>query len=98
MPGRVMKIRRIGLKYCGGCKPQYDRVQTVASLQKRLAEKIELVSYEDPKTEGTMVVAGCPTVCVDLKPFEGRPLWVVASLQEIEDFIEIMSSDDHPPS
>ncbi|MBN1663930.1 MAG: hypothetical protein JW943_10045 [Deltaproteobacteria bacterium] len=90
------KIRRIGLKYCGGCKPEYDRVQAVAALKKRLGGKIELVSYEDPQTEGTLVVAGCPTACVDLKPFQGRPLWVVTSLQEVENFTKIFVGNDQP--
>ena len=90
-----MNIRRIGLKYCGGCKPEYNRMQVAASTQKRLEEKIKLVSYEDPEAEGTLVVAGCPTACVDMKPFEGRPLWVVTNPQEVENFIEIMSDRCH---
>lgn len=65
------------------------------SIQKRRDEKIELVSYEDPETVGTLVVAGCPTACVDLKPFEGSLLWVVTSQQEVENFIEMMNDSDH---
>jgi len=81
-------IRKIGLKYCGGCAPQYDRVQTVASIKRRLAGRAEFVSYENRDVEGILVVVGCPTACVDLRPFEGRPLWVVTSEQDAEGFIE----------
>ncbi|MDD4358115.1 MAG: hypothetical protein PHN98_12800 [Smithellaceae bacterium] len=87
---------RIGLKYCGGCKPQYDRVQAVAFIRVSLKGKIELVSHEERDTQGTLVVAGCETACVDMIPFTGRPLWVATSLQEIEQFIEKMK-DEHPP-
>ena len=94
------KRRRIGLKYCGGCNPLYDRVQAVESVRKRLKDKIELVSHEDREAEGTLVVAGCPTACVDLKPFEGRSIWVVRSLQDVERFIDTLSeiSDDNETS
>lgn len=95
-PGSMTKIRRIGLKYCGGCKPEYDRVQAAAAIQERLEDNIELVSHDDPAAEGTLVVAGCLTACVDLNPFEGRPLWVVTSLPEVEKFIKSMNGDDHP--
>jgi len=96
MPGPTKKIRKIGLKYCGGCKPEYDRVQEVTALRKRLEKIIELVPYDDPAAKGTLVVAGCPTACVELKPFEGRPLWVVTSPREIENFIKSMSGNEHP--
>ena len=83
-------IRKIGLKYCGGCASQYDRVQAVASIKRHLAGRVEFVSYEDRDVEGVLVVAGCPTACVDLTLFEGRPLWVVTSEQDAEGFIEKM--------
>ncbi len=87
----MTKGRRIGLKYCGGCNPQYDRVQAVVSIKKRLEDKVEFVSYEARDAEGILVVAGCPTACVDLKPFEGRPIWVVTSLRDVERFAETIS-------
>ena len=65
-------------------------------IRERLQEKIELVSHEEPDTQGTLVVAGCETACVDMTPFAGRPLWVVTSLQEIQQFIERLK-DEHSP-
>ncbi len=81
-------IRKIGLKYCGGCTPQYDRVQAVVSIKRRLAGRIEFVSYEDRDVEGVLVVVGCPTACVDIKPFEGFPVWVITSERDIGSFVE----------
>lgn len=34
------------------------------------------------------MVAGCSTACVDMKPFEKYPVWVITSEQDVEDFIE----------
>lgn len=52
---------RIGIKYCGGCNPRYDRVAAVKELQQRYPEwKIE------PAGEGgqeyILVVCGCTAV------------------------------------
>jgi hypothetical protein len=84
--------RRIGLKYCGGCNPRYDRVQAVAFIEKRLQDRVDLVSYEDPDTEAILVVAGCPTACVNLSPFAGRPIWVVTSMQDARRFVEMTNA------
>ena len=53
---------RIGIKYCGGCNPRYDRVAAVKEQQQRHPEwKIE------PAGEGgqeyILVVCGCTAVC-----------------------------------
>jgi len=85
---RMSRKHRIGLKYCGGCTPRYDRVQAVRFLRERLKGTVDLVSYEDPDIEGVLVVAGCPTACVDLTPFKGRPVWVVTSKDDIDDFVK----------
>jgi len=89
----MTKKCRVGLKYCGGCNPQYDRVQAVEFLRERLKDTVDLASYEDPGIEGILVVTGCPTACVDLTPFKGRPVWVVTSLQEAEHFAETMMKE-----
>jgi len=86
----MSKKHRIGLKYCGGCTPRYDRVQAVASIKRRLEDRVEFVSYEDRDVEGILVVTGCPTACVDLTPFGGRPVWVVTGPQDAERFVAIM--------
>lgn len=90
----MSKKYRIGLKYCGGCTPRYDRVKAVGYLREQLKDRVELVSYEDPDVEGVLVVTGCPTACVNLTSranmtfFKGRPVWVVSSEQDVEGFIE----------
>lgn len=76
------------MKYCGGCSPRYDRVQAVEFLRERLKDTVDLVSYEDSGIEGILIVAGCPTACVDLTPFQGRPVWVVTSRESVDGFIE----------
>lgn len=89
----MSKKLRIGLKYCGGCTPRYDRVEAVASIRERLKDRVDLVSYEERDLEGVLIVAGCPTACVDRTPFEGRPVWIVTSPRDAQRFVEAMQKD-----
>ncbi len=86
----MSKKHRIGLKYCGGCNQQYDRVGAVERIKACLEDKIEFVSYRDENLEGILVVTGCPTACVDMKPFEKYSMWVITSEQDAEGFIKKM--------
>ena len=90
----LYKITKIGLKYCGGCKSEYDRIQTAASIAQRLAGKIEFVPHDDRQAQATLIVAGCATACVDTKPFAGRPIWTITSPRDAERFIELMQNQN----
>ncbi len=58
-------MKRVGVKYCGGCNPTYDRVKRVEMLMGALMGRIELVSYEDAPFELLLIVNGCQKACVD---------------------------------
>ena len=80
---RTSKLR-IGLKYCGGCRSQYNRVAVVAELKNRLKSLADFVSYEEPEIDGYLIVVGCSTACVDQTPFTGKPIWVIGAPEEAE--------------
>ena len=63
-------------------------MKAVEHIKECLADTIEFVSYEDENVAGILVVAGCSTACVDVKPFEKHPVWVVTSEQDVEGFIK----------
>ncbi len=83
---------RIGLKYCGGCRPAYDRVELTKEIKRRLGGRIEFVS---PYTEGVslvLAVQGCPVACADLSPFAQHEVWSVTCPEEAEGFITYIES------
>ena len=62
----------LGLKYCGGCNPRYDRTALVARLKAALPE----VEFQ-PVRPGTvydllLVVSGCHVECADIEGIEAR--------------------------
>lgn len=78
----------IGVKYCGGCNPTYDRVALVKQIEKRLRGKASLVRPESEGVSLVLVVAGCATACADISPFEGLEVWVITRPEDAEQFIQ----------
>ena len=76
---------RVGLKYCGGCRAQYDRVALVDALRRRLAGAVEFVAADSEDAEEILIVCGCPTACAKVE--SPRPIWYITNQKEAEDWI-----------
>ncbi len=85
--GRSSQLK-IGLKYCGGCRAQYDRVKAVEEIKQRLGDAIEFVSPDGEDVDMVLVVTGCATACVDIEPFCNRTIRFVKSKEEADTFID----------
>ena len=86
-----MKLR-VGVKYCGGCNPEYDRVGVVEHIQKSLKDKIEIVRPESENVHLILSVNGCSTACADLKPFEGLEIYTIIRIEDSNRFIKVIRS------
>ena len=78
---------KIGLKYCGGCNPDYDMVKAVEYIKEQLGDAIDLVSAQTEDTDMVLVVEGCEVCCVDLAPFSSRPVSIVKSEEDAQAFV-----------
>jgi hypothetical protein len=79
---------KIGLKYCGGCNPDYDRVAMKDQIEKILQDKIEFVSPESDDGEMILAIMGCKMACADLSLFQGLKVWKITSVEDVEKFIK----------
>ncbi len=70
---------KIGLKYCGGCKPDYDRVALAEEIRARLGPSAVFVRPDSEAVDLILAVQGCPTACADLTPFGHLPVWPITS-------------------
>jgi hypothetical protein len=75
---------KIGIKYCGGCNPGFDRTDLVRKIKKELKDIVEFVSTEDSSIEGLLVVEGCSTACVDLEAFKHQKIFLIKDPEEAE--------------
>lgn len=79
--------RRIGLKYCGGCNPHYDRIVLAEEIKARLGEEIEWVMPEDDNPDLLLAIEGCETACADLSPYGGIEIYLITCPEHAEQFI-----------
>ena len=76
----------IGIRYCGGCNPRYDRVAAVEALQETLPDiRVEPVRA-GKAYDAVIAVCGCTARCAtvdDLKVPPGR-LFYASSPQDMK--------------
>lgn len=85
---------KVGLKYCGGCNPNYDRVELVRQMKQRLGGKVEFLAHDAPGISVGIAVQGCPTACADLSSFTGIPVWIITCRADAEAFIRHVNTTD----
>lgn len=65
-------MKRIGLKYCGGCNPQIDRTALASEIGSLLPPDCRLETVKPPYTLGiAIMICGCPTACADRPDIRG---------------------------
>jgi len=57
-------MKKIALKYCGGCNPRFNRVQLANKLFEAFPELIQ-VSHDTLNPWLALVVCGCPSCCTE---------------------------------
>ena len=82
---------KIGLKYCGGCNPDYDRVAVKDQIEKSLKDKILFVSPESDDKDMVLAMEGCKIACADLSHFQGSKIFKITSVKDAEEFIKVLS-------
>ena len=81
---------KLGLKYCGGCNPGYDRVALVKQIEEGLRGEVEFVSPESEEVALVLAVEGCSTACADLSAFQGLEIRRITNIGDAEKFIKEM--------
>jgi hypothetical protein len=64
--------KRIGIKYCGGCNPGYERVEMIEKVQFRLGDQFLFHRYRDEDIEALILVSGCPRACAGQDLNQGK--------------------------
>ena len=72
----MMTMRRIAVKFCGGCDPTYDRVEYLESIKAAAGDLLDWVSVDSPDFETLLIINGCEKACPEkeLPKKLGRPV------------------------
>jgi len=59
-------LLKVGVKYCGGCNPRYERKQFLNRLQKELEKECTFeIAQENTLYDAILVLGGCNSCCAD---------------------------------
>jgi len=84
--GRSSKLK-VGLKYCGGCRSGYDRVEMVEASRQRLGTRVAFVAADSEDAEAILIVSGCSSACTKVDVAGDRPTRYTMSLEDAEKWI-----------
>ncbi len=73
-----MAGERIGVRYCGGCNPRFDRVALEKQIEARFPDCIFKVAEAGTGCDAVLVICGCPARCVNVADLAQIPLVMVA--------------------
>jgi hypothetical protein len=57
--------KKIGIKYCGGCNPAYDRVGMINQVHSLFEDRFIVSSREMQDIDILVYVNGCPRACAE---------------------------------
>ncbi|NPV03888.1 MAG: hypothetical protein HPY67_04055 [Syntrophaceae bacterium] len=78
-------MKRIALKYCGGCDCTYDRSEYARKLKQVAEGRIAWVTMDDAGFDTILMIHGCPVACPEKKLEQGHP-WRIVSV--VDDCID----------
>lgn len=79
---------KIGLKYCGGCNPTYDRGLMAEKIRRELNDAADFVTIIDDDVDMVLSIQGCDVSCADLQPFKDFDVKIVNSIDDAIAFIQ----------
>lgn len=68
--------KTIAVRYCGGCNPRYDRVNTVRSLEKLFPEYSFVPAYPGNDYSLILIICGCSARCVNVSDLSESVLYL----------------------
>lgn len=74
---------KVGIKYCGGCNPHYERSEIAKRLRQDFPD-LDLVRADAPDVDIVAVVCGCPVACASHEELHANLAKIV--LTRLEDY------------
>jgi len=62
-PIEIQTRKKIGIKYCGGCNPGYERVEMIQRVQFRFNDRFLFLRHNEPDIDVLVLMSGCHRAC-----------------------------------
>lgn len=87
--------KKIGIKYCGGCNPTYERVEMVERVQSRLENRFLFLRHDQEEPDVLVLINGCPHSCAtENLNHTNIPFLSIAGESHFETLIDWLSAFD----
>ena len=92
---------KIGVKFCGGCNPRYDRGACLRKMREQLNDVIWVTGKQDEICDYWLLICGCQRGCIRSEDFTASkkilklesPMDFMKAKQLIQNFMEEESND-----
>lgn len=92
----IPKTMKIGISYCGGCNPRYERTAIVESLRADFVEACLVRAGEEP-VDVVAVICGCHVACAPHERFDGKCGKVVLTRESDYETLRALITDAASP-
>lgn len=63
----------VGVKFCGGCNPRYERGQALQAIKKHFEGRVDFVIAEEGKEyDLVFVIGGCSSCCASYDQYKSK--------------------------
>ncbi|MGH4117654.1 hypothetical protein [Clostridium sp.] len=84
---------RIGIKYCGGCNPRYDRADLVSKLKEYIGDGHTIeTAKQEIIYDVVVVLSGCTSACANHHNLEAKYEKIFVSSES--DYIKLLNIID----
>ncbi|MBW2090498.1 MAG: hypothetical protein JRI34_00040 [Deltaproteobacteria bacterium] len=86
-------MKKVALKYCGGCDPTYDRVEYYEKIKAKTKDLIEWVTLDAPDFDAVLLISGCERACAEKSLDQGcecRALSIVSNIITPDEAVETL--------
>lgn len=71
-------MRTIGVKFCGGCHPGFDRGKVFREMKERYRDYTFVIAEENILYDDLLFLCGCTSRCASYQPYRmrNRRVWI----------------------
>lgn len=82
----------IGIKYCGGCNSNFDRIEIVNKIKKLFKEEKFEYAKEDTLYDIVLIINGCSRTCADHSALKGDLKVFINSDSDFQEAVDLIKA------
>lgn len=77
-------MKTVGIKYCGGCNPRYNRRKAVETLEQALPQLQFSNAQVEMQYDFLLVLCGCSAACADISALQAKQTIILWQQQDVQ--------------